>query len=46
MVAPIDKLSMVFAVVLSLLFLGERLGGYQWLGIGLMAAGAVIIILK
>lgn len=46
LVAPIDKLSLVFAVVLSLLFLGERLGIYQWLGICLMAAGAVIIILK
>jgi len=46
LVAPIDKLSLVFAVVLSLLFLGERLGIYQWLGICLMAVGAVIIILK
>ncbi|MBN1353795.1 MAG: EamA family transporter [Candidatus Omnitrophica bacterium] len=46
LVVPIDKLSLVFAVVLSLLFLGERLGIYQWLGIGLMTAGALIIILK
>ena len=46
LVAPIDKLSLVFAVVLSLLFLGERLGIYQWLGICLMAAGAFIIIFK
>jgi len=46
LVAPIDKLSLVFVVVLSLLFLGERLGIYQWLGIGLMTAGALIIIVK
>ena len=46
LVAPIDKLSLVFAVVLSLLFLGERLGSYQWLGICLMTVGAFIIILK
>lgn len=46
LVAPIDKLSLVFVVVLSLLFLGERLGIYQWLGICLMTVGAFIIILK
>ena len=46
LVAPIDKLSLVFAVVLSLLFLGERLGIYQWLGIGLITAGALVVILK
>ena len=46
LVAPIDKLSLVFAVVLSLLFLGERLGVYQWFGLCLMVAGAFIIILK
>jgi transporter family protein len=46
LVAPIDKLSLVFAVVLSLLFLGERLGAYQWLGICLITAGVFVIILK
>ncbi|MDD2703122.1 MAG: EamA family transporter [Candidatus Omnitrophica bacterium] len=46
LVAPIDKLSLVFAVVLSLLFLGERLTGFQWLGIGLITAGTIIAILK
>ncbi|MBN1913474.1 MAG: EamA family transporter [Candidatus Omnitrophica bacterium] len=46
LVAPIDKLSLVFAVVLSLLFLGERLGLYQWLGVFLITAGVFIIILK
>jgi len=46
LVAPIDKLSLVFAVVLSMLFLGERLGVYQWLGICLITSGALIIIFK
>lgn len=46
LVVPIDKLSLVFAVVLALIFLGERLSGYQWLGVGLMAVGAVVVILK
>jgi transporter family protein len=46
LVAPIDKLSLVFVVVLSLLFLGERLGVYQWLGVCLMTVGAFIIIFK
>lgn len=46
LVAPIDKLSLVFAVILSLLFLGERLGVYQWLGISLITSGALIIIFK
>ena len=44
-VAPIDKLSLVFAVILSGLFLGERLGILQWLGVLLMAAGALMIAL-
>ena len=46
LVAPIDKLSLVFVVVLSLLFLGERLGIYQWLGVCLIAGGVFVIILN
>ncbi len=46
LVAPIDKLSLVFAVVLSLMFLGERLGAYQWLGVCLITCGTLIIIFK
>ncbi len=46
LVAPIDKLSIVFVIVLSMLFLGERLGLFQWLGVGLITAGTLIIILK
>jgi len=46
LVAPIDKLSLVFAVGLSLLFLGERLSVYQWVGIGFITLGTFIVILK
>jgi bacterial/archaeal transporter family protein len=46
LVAPIDKLSLVFAILLSLMFLGERLGIYQWIGVCLITAGVMIIILK
>lgn len=46
LVAPIDKLSLVFVVVLSLLFLGERLAIHQLIGIGLITVGALVIILR
>ena len=46
LVAPIDKLSLVFVVVLSVAFLGERLGPAQWAGVFLMSSGAVLIALK
>ena len=46
LVAPLDKLSLVFAVVFSVMFLGERLNGIQWAGAVLMTAGALIIALK
>jgi transporter family protein len=46
LVSPIDKLSLVFTVALSFLFLSERLGLYQWLGVCLVAAGTFVIILK
>ncbi len=44
-VAPVDKLSVVFVAVFSVLFLGERLSVQAWLGVGLVAAGAVVIAL-
>ncbi|MFH0753614.1 MAG: EamA family transporter [Candidatus Omnitrophota bacterium] len=46
LVAPIDKLSLFFAVTFSIMFLGERLGIYQWLAVGLILAGTLIIIFK
>lgn len=42
-VAPIDKLSVVFVAVLSACFLGERLSILSWLGVVLIAGGAVLI---
>ena len=45
-VAPVDKLSVVFAVALAALFLGERLTWHQWVGGALITAGALIIACK
>ena len=42
-VAPIDKLSVVLVAVFAVLFLGERPSLPNWLGIVLIAAGAVLI---
>jgi transporter family protein len=46
LVAPIDKLSVVFVALFAVVFLGERPSLNGWLGIGLIAAGAVLIVLK
>ena len=42
-VAPIDKLSVVLIAVFGVLFLGERLSAWNWLGIGLISAGAIMV---
>lgn len=42
-VAPIDKLSVVIVATLGFLFLGERLSGWNWLGVGLITAGAILV---
>jgi transporter family protein len=42
-VAPVDKLSVVVAMALAALFLGERLTWQHWLGGGLIVAGAVVL---
>ena len=42
-VAPIDKLSVVRVAVFAFLFLGERPSGTNWIGILLIAAGAILI---
>jgi bacterial/archaeal transporter family protein len=46
MVAPIDKLSVVMVALFGVVFLGERPSWNGWLGIALIAAGAVLIALK
>jgi bacterial/archaeal transporter family protein len=42
-VAPIDKLSVVLVAVFAVAFLGERPSAPNWLGIALIAAGAVLV---
>ena len=43
-VAPVDKLSVVFALILSAAFLGETLSVKEMAGAGLIVAGALVII--
>ncbi len=42
-VAPIDKLSVVLVAIFGVIFLGEKLTAPNWLGVGLIAAGAVLV---
>ncbi len=44
-VAPIDKLSVVLVAVFGVAFLGEKLSWVNWLGIGMIAAGAWLVTL-
>jgi bacterial/archaeal transporter family protein len=41
-VAPIDKLSVVLVALFGVMFLGERLTALNWLGVALVAAGAIL----
>ena len=45
-VAPIDKLSVVMVAVFAVMFLGERLSLPNWLGVVLIATGAVLVAWK
>jgi bacterial/archaeal transporter family protein len=42
-VAPVDKLSVLVAIILAALFLGEHLTWRHWIGAGLIVIGTVII---
>lgn len=42
-VAPIDKLSVVVAMLLAVLFLGETLSWVHWVGGALIVGGAVLL---
>ena len=44
-VAPIDKLSVIFAIVMAALFLHEPISWQQWAGGSLIVAGAVLLSL-
>jgi transporter family protein len=45
-VAPIDKLSVVFVAILGVVALGEHLSLKQWLGVGLVSGGALVLALQ
>jgi bacterial/archaeal transporter family protein len=45
-VAPIDKLSVVLVAIFGVVFLGEELSLPNWLGVGLIATGAVLVALR
>lgn len=45
-VAPVDKLSVVFAIALAALVLHEKLGWQHWVGGSLIVIGALIIAWK
>ena len=46
LVAPIDKLSVVLVAVFGVMFLGERLTGVNWMGVALIAGGAILVAYK
>ncbi|GAA3988165.1 EamA family transporter [Comamonas faecalis] len=45
-VAPVDKFSLVLVAVFAYAFLGERPSVRDWLGIGLVASGVLVLALK
>ncbi len=45
-VAAVDKTSVLLVAVFALLFLGERPPARDWLGLGLVAAGVVVLALR
>lgn len=42
-VAPIDKLSVVLAIALAAVFLGERVTMRHWIGAALIVSGTIVI---
>lgn len=45
-VAAVDKGSLVLVALFALVFLHERLNSREWLGVGLVSAGIVLMALK
>lgn len=45
-VAAIDKLSVLLVAVFAFVFLGERLGMREWIGVALVGVGVVVIAFK
>jgi len=45
-VGPIDKLSVVLAVLLAFFFLGEKISWVNALGVAMIAGGAILVAVK
>jgi len=45
-VAPVDKFSLVLVALFAFAFLGERPSPREWVGIGLVASGVLILASK
>ena len=45
-VAPVDKLSVVLVAIFAVMFLGERPAPREWFGIGMVAAGVLVLSIK
>ena len=45
-VAPVDKLSLVLVALFAFAFLGERPSVGEWTGIGMVAAGVLVLSIK
>ncbi len=43
--APIDKLSVVFAIILAAVFLNEKISLMNGIGVALIAIGAIVVAL-
>jgi len=46
LVAPVDKLSVILVAIFGVLLLGERLDPRQWIGVLLVASGAILLALS
>ena len=45
-VAPVDKFSIVLVALMAVVFLKERPGAQEWLGIAMIAGGVLVLALK
>ena len=45
-VAAVDKLSLLLVAVFAVVFLGDRPGGREWLGIAMVGAGVLVLGFK
>lgn len=46
LVAPIDKLSVVLVIAFAFMFLGDRPSTREWLAVGMIGAGAIMLAFK